>query len=316
MSTAANVRKSNKSVAILDAAEKGGYGIVAVCCVSRISPLVYIQKTHKLTSSSQYNLEEIVATCRAAEATNSPAMILLFPWAMQQFGAIPVNMAADVCRTAKVPISLHLDHCQDVELVKYAASLPFDSIMVDMSHHEKEENLRLTKELTAYCHERGIATEAEPGRIEGGEDGIKDTAELEGIMTTPDQAAEFMNTGIDFLAPAFGNVHGAYSSKGPRAHLQFDRLREVQKTTQGKVQLVLHGSGSFTEDIYQDCVKLGVTKINVNAQLIEPWAEMMRERKAFVPLTKLIEDSIDLFQAEVVKLMEMVGSCGKAVKTA
>jgi fructose-bisphosphate aldolase, class II len=241
-------------------------------------------------------------------------MVLLFPWAMQQFGPILVNMAADVCRRAKVPISLHLDHCQDVELVKYAASLPFDSIMVDMSHYEKEENLRLTKELTAYCHERGIATEAEPGRIEGGEDGVKDTAELEGIMTTPDQAIEFMDTGIDFLAPAFGNVHGAYSSKGPRAHLQFDRLREVQKTTTGKVQLVLHGSGSFTEDIYQDCIKLGVTKINVNSQLIEPWAEMMGTRKAFTPLTKLIEDSIDVFQEEVVKLMKWAGSCGKAVK--
>ena len=43
--------------------------------------------------------------------------------------------------------------------------------MVDMSHYEKDENLRLTKELTEYCHARGIITEAEPGRINGGEDG-------------------------------------------------------------------------------------------------------------------------------------------------
>lgn len=45
--------------------------------------------------------------------------------------------------------------------------------MVDMSHYEKEENLQLTKELTEYCHARGIITEAEPGRINGGEDGVK-----------------------------------------------------------------------------------------------------------------------------------------------
>ncbi|PVH70320.1 aldolase [Cadophora sp. DSE1049] len=281
----------NKSTAILDAAEKGGYGIIAVCC---------------------YNLEEIVATVRAAEATSSPAMVLLFPWAMQAFSHLLVNLAADACRSAKVPISLHLDHCQDVEMVKYAASLPFDSIMIDMSHYEKEENLRLTKELTAYCHERGIATEAEPGRIEGGEDGVKDTAELEGIMTTPEQAQEFIDTGIDYLAPAFGNVHGAYSSKGPRAHLQFERLEAVQKTSKGKVRLVLHGSGSFTEDIYRDCIQRGITKINVNAQLVEPWAEMMEKRETFTPLTKLVEDSIEIFQEEVVKLMKMAGSCGKA----
>jgi hypothetical protein len=28
--------KDNKSIAILDAAERGGYGIIAVCCVSLI----------------------------------------------------------------------------------------------------------------------------------------------------------------------------------------------------------------------------------------------------------------------------------------
>jgi fructose-bisphosphate aldolase class II len=32
--------------------------------------------------------------------------------------------------------------------------------MVDMSHYEKDENLQLTKELTEYCHARGIITEA------------------------------------------------------------------------------------------------------------------------------------------------------------
>jgi len=239
-------------------------------------------------------------------------MILLFPVSFQTFGPILVNAASDVCRRAKVPMSLHLDHCQDVELVKYAASLPFDSIMVDMSHYEKDENLRLTKELTAYCHERGIATEAEPGRIEGGEDGVKDTADLEGILTTPEQAHEFMETGIDFLAPAFGNIHGKYSAKGPRAHLLFEKLDKVQEAAKGKVRLVLHGSGSFTEDIYQDCIKRGISKINVNTQLLEPWAEMMKERKQFTPLTKLMDDSMVIFEREVAQLMKWAGSCGKA----
>jgi fructose-bisphosphate aldolase, class II len=32
--TGAEKLKNNKSIAILDAAERGGYGIVAVCCVS------------------------------------------------------------------------------------------------------------------------------------------------------------------------------------------------------------------------------------------------------------------------------------------
>lgn len=110
-------------------------------------------------------------------------------------------------------------HCAD--------TLPFDSIMVDMSHHEKADNLAKTCALVAYCHERGIATEAEPGRIEGGEDGISDTADLEGVLTTAEEAGEFFDTGVDFLAPAFGNVHGEYGSKGP--HLDFERLEKIRE---------------------------------------------------------------------------------------
>jgi len=115
-----------------------------------------------------------------------------------------------------------MDHAQDVELIKHAAStLPFDSIMVDMSHYEKEENLKKTKELVRYCQERAIATEAEPGRIEGGEDGVMDTEGLEGSKTTPEEVDEFVETGVDALAPAFGNMHGEYWEIGPQ--LDFER---------------------------------------------------------------------------------------------
>ena len=75
--------------------------------------------------------------------------------------------------------------------------------MVDMSHYEKAENLEKTSNLVRYCQERGIATEAEPGRIEGAEDGVMDTAGLEACMTTPDEVEEFIDTGVDTLAPAF-----------------------------------------------------------------------------------------------------------------
>jgi fructose-bisphosphate aldolase class II len=52
--------------------------------------------------------------------------------------------------------------------------------MVDMSHYDEAENLEKTRVLTKECHARGIAVEAESGRIEGGEEGIADTGDLEG----------------------------------------------------------------------------------------------------------------------------------------
>ena len=152
-------------------------------------------------------------------------MILLFPWAIHYASSHLVNFAASVAHSASIPIALHLDHAASAEDIRFAADLGtekgFDSIMVDMSHHEKAENLRLTKELTTYCHERGLAVEAEPGRIEGGEDGLQGTDDLEGMMTTAEDVEEFVGTGIDFLAPAFGNVHGEYGPRGVR--LEFER---------------------------------------------------------------------------------------------
>lgn len=123
-------------------------------------------------------MESILGLIRAAEEKRSPLIVQMFPWAITYSDGLLVHAAAQRARQASVPIAIHLDHAQDEALIKHAAAnLPFDSIMVDMSHHEMDENLRKTRELVAFCNQHEITTEAEPGRIEGGEDGIADTAE-------------------------------------------------------------------------------------------------------------------------------------------
>lgn len=187
--------RNNKTIRILEDAERNGYGVIA---------------------SIVYNIEHILGVIKAAESRRSPLIIQVFPWAITFSDGLLIRTAADAASRASVPIAIHLDHCQDESLVKLAAdTLPFDSIMVDMSHHEKAENLAKTKELVEYCHARGIATEAEPGRIEGAEDGVADTVDLDAILTTPEEVEEFIATGVDFLAPAIGNIHGEYGPKGP-----------------------------------------------------------------------------------------------------
>jgi fructose-bisphosphate aldolase class II len=81
---------------------------------------------------------------------------------------------------------LHIDHAQDeAQIRKIVATLPVDSVMVDMSHYEEAENLEKTERLTKECHAKGIAVEAESGRINGGEEGIADTGDLEGSASHP-----------------------------------------------------------------------------------------------------------------------------------
>ncbi|TKA64879.1 hypothetical protein B0A55_09732 [Friedmanniomyces simplex] len=293
---APNNLTSNRAVKMLNAAAQGNYGVLGVV---------------------SYNLETIVACIRAAEAKHSPLQILLFPWALK-YSPLFVDFAAHAARSAKVPITVHMDHAQDPEIIKQASQIlavdgtpAFDSIMVDMSHYEKEENLRRTKELVALCHERGIATEAEPGRIEGGEDGVKDTAELEGMMTTAEEVDDFVATGIDFLAPAFGNVHGEYHGV-ENIRLDYDRLASIHKKAQGRVQIVLHGTNEFPADIMRRCIDRGVTRINVNKLVLSEYNDYVAQNTGKVPLTQLMEKGTDLIQQACERWMDNIGSSGKA----
>jgi len=237
-------------------------------------------------------------------------MILLFPWAQQYSGHALASAAASAARSASVPVTLHLDHAQSKEAIHDAANTGcYDSIMVDMSHHEKAENLRLTEELTAYCHERGIVTEAEPGRITGGEDGVQDTAELEAIMTSPDEAQEFAETGIDWLAPAFGNVHGNYGPRG--IQLEFERLDAVNKAVGKKVRLVLHGTDGFDPEIYGKCIGHGITKVNINGVMNKEYKKMRNEQPDLI-VTEMMEKGTKVMQDVVEHNMDMLGSSGKA----
>ncbi|KAL8909745.1 MAG: hypothetical protein Q9207_000054 [Kuettlingeria erythrocarpa] len=283
--------KKNKAIHMLNAARKGHYGIVGACC---------------------YNMEGIIATLRAAEFKQSPAMILLFPWAMQYGGNLLVNLAADACRSASVPMTLHMDHAQDPDIIRRAADTgKFDSIMVDMSHYEKEENLSRTKELVKYCQDRGIATEAEPGRIEGGEDGVKDTADLQGMLTSPEEAQQFVDTGISWLAPAFGNVHGSYGTRG--IQLEYDRLDAVKQKVGGQVQMVLHGTDGFTKEIYDRCIDHGITKVNINKVMNKELAQVQKERVGRIPLSQVIEEGTTAMQKAVEEMMDTLKSSGKAL---
>ncbi|KUI70544.1 Putative fructose-bisphosphate aldolase [Cytospora mali] len=283
-------KRQNKTYQILEAAEKGGYGVVAAIA---------------------YNIESILGLIRAAEAKESPLIVQLFPWAITYSDGLLVHAAAHRARRSSVPVAIHLDHAQDEALIRYAAaSLPFDSIMVDMSHYEMDENLRKTRELVAFCNQHKVTTEAEPGRIEGGEDGIADTADLEGALTTPEQVEDFIATGIDFLAPAFGNVHGDYGPKGPM--LDYDRLAVIRAKVGGRVHLVVHGTNDWPEEVTKKCVAGGCVKVNVNKLVLLDYLNYLKCNAPSKSLTTLIEEGTMEIQRLTEWAMDVCGSTGKA----
>ncbi|OAA68012.1 Ketose-bisphosphate aldolase, class-II [Niveomyces insectorum RCEF 264] len=285
--------KNNRAKRIVDAAAAGGYAIPAVCC---------------------YTLEAVIATVRAAEAKKSPALIQLFPWSIEYADGLMLHAAAEAANKASVPIGVHMDHAQSPDIIRRAADLGgFDGIMVDMSHYEKEENLRLTKELVQYCNERGIITEAEPGRINGVEDGIEDTGDMDEILTGPAEAEEFVACGIDWLAPAFGNVHGVYPPKGPQ--LRFDLLDNVRAAVGDRVRLVLHGAHEFyfQEELLRKCIGYGMAKVNINGPVAAAWTKVQGELTGKVPLTTVVEKQTKAMQDVIEYHMDFLMSTGKAI---
>jgi fructose-bisphosphate aldolase class II len=217
-------------------------------------------------------------------------------------------------------------------MVKAACLLPFDSIMVDMSHHSKEENLAKTKELVAYCHAHGKATEAEPGRIEGGEDGVSDTLDLAGLMTSAEEAQQFVDAGVDLLAPAFGNVHGEYGPLGivldferyvvilPNIFLrQFDtyttsaRLEQVNKVTEANnVLIALHGVTGYSDALLQQLIAAGVRKINVNKDILAGYYAHLEQKVNKIPFTQVVDEAVEKVAEALAGQMDAVGSSGKA----
>ena len=134
--------------------------------------------------------------------------------------------------------------------------------MIDISHYNKEENLARTKKLITFYYKAAIVYEAQSGSVQGGENKIVNITELKAVMMTEEKARRFVETGIDWLAPAFGNVYGSYGERGIR--LEYKRLKAVNKAVGKDVRLVLYETDRFVEDVYKRCNEGGITKVNIN----------------------------------------------------
>ncbi len=185
-----------------------------------------------------------------------------------------------------LPIVLHLDHGEDFEICKACIDGGFTSVMIDGSKHDFEENIRLTKQVVDYAHDRGVVVEGELGRLAGIEDDVN-VSEEDASYTRPEQVQEFVErTGVDSLAIAIGTSHGAYKFKG-EAKLRFDILEEIGKLVPG-FPIVLHGASSVVpefvetinkyggdmpgaqgvpEDMLRKAASMAVCKINIDSDL-------------------------------------------------
>ena len=259
------------------------------------------------------NLELARGIIAAAEQTGSPVIMgtaeVLFPYGpLEEVSYYLLPMA----KKAKVPVVIHLDHGLKKETCLKALELGFTSIMYDCSTDSYDENVRKVKEMADIAHSFGATIEGELGHVgdnEGSAEGSSHLADPSKFFTDPKMAKDYVQkTGVDALAIAVGNAHGAYKLP-PK--LDFERIRTIAKTVD--VPLVLHGGSGLTDNDFKQAIKDGISKVNIftDINIAAVKAEFSRFTDMNKGIIDLIPAAVEAIKQESMKKMELFGSVGK-----
>jgi fructose-bisphosphate aldolase class II len=169
---------------------------------------------------------------------------------------------AELAELAPVPAALHLDHVEDLDLLRQAATAGCSSAMFDAGALPYAENLAQTRTAASWAEANGLWLEAELGYI-GGKPDSPTSAHAAGVRTDPAEARAFVaETGVDALAVAVGSSHAMTSRS---ATLDFDLIAELAATLD--VPLVLHGSSGVSDADLATAVRSGIRKVNIGTAL-------------------------------------------------
>lgn len=260
------------------------------------------------------NLELARGIISAAEATGSPVIMgtaeILLPYGpLDEVSYYLIPMA----KKSSVPVVVHLDHGLTYDTCIKALELGFSSIMYDCSTDSYEENVRKVKEMADIAHSYGATIEGELGHVgdnEGSAEGSDHLADPSKYFTDSKLAKDFVEkTGVDALAIAVGNAHGAYKLP-PK--LDFERIRTIANTVD--VPLVLHGGSGLTDNDFKQAIKEGISKVNIFTDINV--AAVEAEFKKFSSMEKgiidLIPAAVEAVKQESMKKMKLFSSDGKA----
>jgi fructose-bisphosphate aldolase class II/tagatose 1,6-diphosphate aldolase GatY/KbaY len=211
-----------------------------------------------LLATNFYNFETLAAVLTAAQKEKSEIILQLSESSIRYMGlTIAKGLATSAIQQYGVTAWLHLDHGQDLELIKKCIDIGFDSVMIDASEKPIAENIKITKEIVRYAEKYNINVEAELGYIS------KLGQDQKMIYTQPLEAKTFVEaTGVTALAIAVGSAHGFYKEE-PK--LQIDLIGEIDAVT--SAALVLHGSSGIPNNQLQAAIKKGITKINLATEI-------------------------------------------------
>ena len=247
-------------------------------------------------------IEHAEAYAAAAERVGLPVVMQISQNCVRYHGALaPLAAAtlaiADACAQ---PVVVHLDHAEDVDLVREALRLGLTSVMFDGSTLPDDENRAATRRVVELCRSAGVSIEAELGEV-GGKDGVH----APGARTDPADAARFVaDTGVDALAVAVGSSHAMTDRT---AELDTSLIAALRNAV--PVPLVLHGSSGVPDDGLVAAVRAGMAKVNIATHLNQVFTRAMTarlERSATVDTRAYLGAARDAVTDEAARLLQLL----------
>jgi len=219
------------------------------------------------------NLEMLHGIFNAAKKLNLPVII---GTAEGERDFIGTKQAAALVKSIReeydYPIFINGDHTHSFESAKECIDAGYDSFIIDGSAISFEDNIQLTKQCVEYA--RGvnpeIIVEGEIGFIGGSSKVLDELPEgvniTEEFLTKPDEAKRFiLETGVDMLAPAVGNIHGMLKS-GKEPALNIKVVKNLREAI-GNTPMVLHGASGNTKEDIQAAIKAGMNEVHVSTEI-------------------------------------------------
>ena len=201
----------------------------------------------------------------AAEATNTPALVMLYPEhvTIQHTTGFAgyAAMVKELANEVKVPIGLHADHDFSYDAIMNTINAGFESVMMDGSMNDLDKNIAVTKQVVDKAHALGVLVEGEIGHVGLAADSDNSKEDL---YTKADAAEKFCReSGVDSLAVSIGNAHGEYKET---PHLDIARLEEIHAAT--NVPLVLHSGSGIPDDQLLVAFSKGINKFNLGTEFL------------------------------------------------
>lgn len=252
-----------------------------------------LKKGYIVPAFNATNFEILKALIMAGEETKSPLILQFSESAINFFGDEILFGIIKGIRKMDYPISIHLDHAKNFDLIKKAIELGFDSVMIDGSTLPYENNVELTTQVVKYAHMHNVSVEGELGVLKVSEDDGQDGQEH---FTNPIQAKDFVDkTGVDSLAISIGTNHGINKFVG-EPKIRYDILSEIEKLLPN-LPIVLHGASLVekkyvdkfnqhggeikkaigNDNLLKDAYKTNISKINMDTDFRLAFTSQLRE---------------------------------------